>query len=99
MAKPTLIGLAWYRRQDWGRVRQAFTDRDALDDTFDAWEAGARKVERTLKRQGLAVKRVVIDLDEFLGWCVLQGLEPVAAARSKFVTEKLRRDFGPKSDT
>jgi hypothetical protein len=79
-------------------MRQAFTDRDALDDTFDAWEAGARKVERTLKRKGLVIKRVVIDLDEFLSWCVLQGLEPVAASRSEYVTVKLRGDFGPPSD-
>jgi predicted nucleotidyltransferase len=57
MTKPTAIGVGWYRREDWGRIRLICPDRDELQDTFDAWEADAEKVARKLKREGFVVAR------------------------------------------
>ena len=29
------LGLAWYTREAWKRLREVADDRDALDDTFE----------------------------------------------------------------
>ena len=71
-------------------LRDLFPDRSALHATYDEWEADARRVERQLGAQGLAVERIIVDPAEFSGWCALRGLEPDGAARSRFTTEALR---------
>ena len=62
----TSVGLAWYRREDWATLRDLFPERSALHATYE-WEADARRVERQLGAQGLAVERIIIDPAEFSG--------------------------------
>ena len=64
---------AWYRREDWETLRDLFPDRSALHATYDEWEADARRVERQLGAQGLAVERIIVDPAEFSGWCAPCG--------------------------
>ena len=35
------LGLAWYTREGWERLRELAVYRELLDDSFDAWERGA----------------------------------------------------------
>ena len=37
----TQLGLAWYGREDWERLREIADDRDKLDDTYEDWERQA----------------------------------------------------------
>jgi hypothetical protein len=86
----TSVGLAWYRREDWKTLCDLFPDRSALHTTYDEWEADAKRIERQLGAQGLAVEHVIIDPAEFSGWCAVRGLVPDGAARSRFTTEAVR---------
>jgi hypothetical protein len=42
----TQLGLAWYSREDWERLREIADDRDKLDDTYEDWERQALKMIR-----------------------------------------------------
>jgi hypothetical protein len=85
-----ILGIAWYRQEDWKRLRRLYPDRDEMHDSFEDWLAEAQRTEQYLKAQGVAVKRVIVDPDELAGWCAVRNLEPIAEARAKYVTEKAR---------
>ena len=38
-----VTGFAWYRREQWLRLRELASDCDKLDDSYDEWLAGAQK--------------------------------------------------------
>jgi hypothetical protein len=85
-----VVGLAWYRREDWEGLRRLYPDRGEMHDSFDDWLAVAEQTEQFLKSNGFAVKRVIVDPAELAGWCAARGLEPIAKARAEYVTEKTR---------
>ena len=39
----TQLGLAWYSREDWERLREIADDRDKLDDTYETGSARRSK--------------------------------------------------------
>jgi hypothetical protein len=41
IAPEAQLGLAWYTRAGWERLRELAVDKDALDDSFEDWERGA----------------------------------------------------------
>ena len=95
MAKPTtatVVGIAWYRPEDWERALQLFPDRDDMHDSHAGWLAEAHRAERAVVAGGHRVKRVLVDPAELASWCLIRGLAPNAHARAEFVTDKLRRE-------
>jgi len=54
----SVTGVAWYRREDWSRLREIASDRTKLDDTYEAWLAGAQKTLLELAVAGVAARRV-----------------------------------------
>jgi hypothetical protein len=88
--KPSMVlGFAWYREQDWPRVKRQFPDADELHDSYAEWLASAQAAMRTIRRSGTRAEPFVINLDDFLGWCAIRGREPDAKSRSEYVAEKL----------
>jgi hypothetical protein len=81
------IGIAWYRPEQWEHLRRVAPDADKLEVSFEAWHAHAEKMVDRLRREGYIVHKVDIDMAEFLSWCKMVGLEPDAAARSKYTSE------------
>ena len=39
-----VAGLAWYRRDQWTRLRELAPDADKLDESYEDWLAGAQKL-------------------------------------------------------
>ncbi len=87
-----VVGVTWYRPEDWERLLQLFPDRDDMHDSYAAWLAEAHRAERAVVAGGHRVKRVLVDPAELAGWCLIHGLAPNAQARAEFVTDKLRRE-------
>ena len=85
--KVDTIGLVWFRREDWLSLLQMFPDRDGMQDDYDSWLADVCDLERTLKRQGHTVTRVIVTPDELAAWCALHGLTPIASARAEYVSD------------
>jgi len=79
------VGIGWYRRKDYPRLMEMFTDSWELPDTFDAWVESAQKGYDQLKSSGLPVERVYIDPDTFAQWCQARGLKMNTHARTTYV--------------
>ena len=87
MDRPRTVGMAWYRREDYGRIRAVMVDRDRLAPTYDGWLASAEQVAGEVERSGVAVKRVLIEPEEFAAWCAARSLPCDGATRRLFANE------------
>ena len=70
------IGLPWYRREDYPRIRDMMSDRHNLAPT-----GPAMRLEEF-------DDRVPIEPEAFARWCAKRGVEPGSAARMEYVSEK-----------
>ena len=87
----TLVGMGWYRSQDWERLLQVISDRDQLHNTYSEWLAEAEWAERNIRATGHEVRRVFVDPDELAAWCLIRGRKPDGKTRAEFVTDKMER--------
>jgi hypothetical protein len=86
----TVMGVAWYRREQWGRFLEISSDRAELEDTYDEWKAVAKENLGYLARHGYTFRKVEIDVEELLIWCNSQNRPVDGDARSEFTAVKLR---------
>ena len=86
-----VAGFAWYRREQWLRLRELASDCDKLDDSYDEWLAGAQKALLEMTLAGVSVRRVDVDIDALSQWCQAEGRILDSAARAAFVAEEVRR--------
>jgi hypothetical protein len=90
------VGVAWYREADWPRIKELFPDADQLHDSYAEWLEFAEESVKRLARTGMTVEPFVIDIDDFLGWCLIHGRPRDAKARTEYVTEKLSHKYPSK---
>ena len=83
-------GVAWYTQSAWSQVKATASDPERFEATYDEWVAMANEALETLNSAGAAARKVLIDPEEFLAWCQKERTENSAAARSRFVSGKLR---------
>jgi hypothetical protein len=94
-----VTGIAWYRRDQWARLREVATDADRLEEAYEDWLAGAQKTIVQMTVSGAHVRRVDIELDELVRRCRHEGRPLDSAARAAFTAaftaERLRSGFEP----
>jgi hypothetical protein len=87
---PMMLGVAWYRADQWQRFRTLASDRNALHESYAEWEASAIEKLRELRTLGIVARAVLIDIDELVHWCRERKLAIDGAARAQFVAEKVQ---------
>ena len=86
-----VTGVAWYRPEQWARLREVSEDVDNLDETYEAWVQTAEQLLRDGIPDDVTVEKIDIDVEEVLAWCNVRGLPMNAESRSRFVSERLRQ--------
>jgi hypothetical protein len=87
----TVIGVAWYRAEQWDRLREISVDRDKLEETYEEWLASAEEALRQIRRSGKYAEKVAVDVGELLAWCRARNLDVDGKARAQYVAEMLRQ--------
>ncbi len=85
-----VVGVAWYRAEEWRRLKEVVADPDVLENTHAEWLAIAEKHVGELRAEGVIAEPVEIVLDELLDWCDRKCRPLDSAARAAFTVEKLR---------
>ena len=85
-----VVGIAWYRPEQWSALKEFCEDRERMDSTYEIWRRGTQKAIRGLRKEGQEIERIDFDLEEFKVWCSVHRKRPVAASRSEFANLKLR---------
>ncbi len=91
IARDAQLGLAWYSRDAWERLRQVADDVQALDDTYENWERGALAAIRDLESVGRQIQKVPIDVEALVDWCRERNRRIDSAARAEYTTYLLQR--------
>jgi hypothetical protein len=86
-----ITGVAWYRSEQWQRLRELSEDVDNLEETYDAWLQTAERMIRDGIPSDVIVERIDVDVEEVLAWCNVQGLPMNAESRARFVSERMRQ--------
>ncbi len=85
------VGVAWYRADQWIRLREVSVDGEMIEEEFLDWLENAENQLQEYERAGLPGQRVPVDVDELVKWCKDNGMVIDGNARSQFVSEKLSR--------
>lgn len=80
----SVIGMAWYRAEDYDTVLGIISDSHQFPDRFDVWLAKAEAFEKDSASHGYVVVRAVIDPKTFPDWCRSRNLNVYAEARMHF---------------
>src|SRR5439155_26403026 len=86
-----VTGVAWYRPEQWERLREVSEDVDNLEETYDAWLQTAERMIREGIPADVLVEKIDIDVEEVLAWCNVLGLPMNTASRARFVSERMRQ--------
>ena len=81
---------AWYRADQWDRLRSLAADPEVLEDTYRGWQSCADDSIRKLASTGVQVRKVDVDVEEMWEWCQSRGTTFDGKARALFAAEKLR---------
>ena len=79
------------RREDYERFLATMVDRDELPQTFEEWERAIGRKLADFKAQGVIVKPVTFDAEEFVAFCLARNLPCGDQARAHFAAEAGRR--------
>ncbi|MDN5939067.1 MAG: hypothetical protein L0H83_10450 [Salinisphaera sp.] len=78
------VGIAWYRREHYSRLKRLFTDGHKLPSRYDKWLKLAQRTVTELEASGKIVVKAFIDPDEFPQWCRARSLNVDAEARTRY---------------
>lgn len=87
LMKVSIVGVPWYRKGDYARLRTLFADGARLHETYAEWSAAARATEAHLVAQGHRVVRVEIEPEQFAAWCYAGNVAVDAEARMRYANE------------
>ncbi|MEX2284550.1 MAG: hypothetical protein WEE89_18825 [Gemmatimonadota bacterium] len=84
------VGVAWYSREHWQRLRDASEDRADLEDTWEEWNAQAEEQLADLRCSSIRVIKVPVDVDAMVDWCRERGVPVNAENRAAYTAELVR---------
>jgi len=86
-----VIGVAWYRPDQWDIMRNIAVDRDQLEDTYAEWLADAERAAKQLQQQGLRVIKVDVEIADLMLWCESQRIPLDGKARSNYAAFRVQQ--------
>ena len=89
--RPIVVGVGWYRADQWQRLLEVSEDRTQMENTHAEWLGIAeRTLREDLPKAGLAPRKVDVDVEELLAWCHARNRPVNGEARAEFINHKLR---------
>ena len=87
-----IAAIAWFIEAEYPACLELFDDSDSLHPTYGGWVLNAQEMIQELETEGVAVRKVVIHVEEFKAWCDARSLPYDATARSRFASETVSND-------
>jgi len=83
--KNKVVGIGFYKREQWQQLLDTAADADILEKTYDEWMDVLDSSIEKIRAHGIEPELVEVDVDELLGFCKEQGLRNNAETRAKFI--------------
>jgi len=85
-----IVGIAWYRPEQYGLLRALSADADSMANTYEEWLAGVTRTMDDLRQRGMVARRVDVEVRDLAAWCQQRGRPLDGEARSTYAAEILR---------
>ena len=90
-----VTGVAWFRPDQWELLRALAADADTLEHTHAEWEKLAEKTIQDLAREGVAARKVDVDVNDLQAWCLAEHRPLDGPARAAYAATRVRSDDEP----
>jgi hypothetical protein len=90
-----IVGMAWYRPEQWARLRELSEDVDQLETDYESWHRNAKAKMTELIISGINVEKVDVDIEALSAWCAQKKLKINGQTRSQYTTHILRNKHEP----
>ena len=88
--KTLIMGVSWYRVDQWERLREISEDKATFALSYEASLVESEQKIRDLEAQGIRPIKVEVDVEALLTWCTAHGLVVTSETRTKFMMNTLR---------
>ena len=89
--KAAVIGLAWYRPEQWQRLRQVSADGEDLEESYFEWVSVASARFQEAQELGVDIRKVDVDVEDLVEWCKRRGLPLDGEARVSYVIDRIEQ--------
>ncbi len=83
--KKMVVGIGFYRREQWQQLLDTAADADILEKTYDEWMDVLDSSLEKIRAHGIEPELVEVDVDELLAFCKERDLRNTAETRTKFI--------------
>jgi hypothetical protein len=83
--KKMVLGIGFYRREQWPLLIETAVDSHLIEKTYDDWMTVLDSSIEKIRASGLEPELVDIDVEELLAFCKKEGLPNNAACRARFI--------------
>lgn len=90
------VAFAWFRPDQWTRIRAIISDGYRIPERFEDWQRKASSQISQLEQRGMVVRKMVVDPDELLAWARSCGRSIDSQARADFAAILLTKEMGTK---
>ena len=85
------IAIAWYTKEEWGKVKECAADPEVFDDAWEDWLRKAQQTERKILRKRALVVRVPVTAAALQAWCWKEGLQNSGGNRAAYALHRMER--------
>jgi hypothetical protein len=84
-----IVGIAWFRADQWPLLRSLATDAEDLEETHEEWVKIAEKTIEDLAKQDVLARKVDVDVNDLQAWCLAQKQPLDSSARAEYAATHL----------
>ncbi|WP_035276127.1 hypothetical protein [Desulfogranum japonicum] len=92
-SKKSILGVGWYKKEQWSLLREKSEDVKDLEDTYYEWLANANDTINKLSNSPYRIKKIEIDVEELIEWCIQEKSPLNGESRSKYIALKTKEKF------
>lgn len=92
-SKKPLLGVGWYKKEQWSLLREKSEDVEELEDTYYEWVANANETIKNLSNSHYHIEKIEIDVEELIEWCIKEKCPLNGESRSMFISLKTKEKF------
>ena len=88
-----IVGFAWYKPTQWAQLLEVSEDADRLEPTYLEWLDNASKQFREMRRAGVNVHKIHVDVEDLARWCQRRELPVNGGSRAQYVSAKTKEEW------
>jgi len=89
-----MVSICFYTPTSYEELKEVADDKKVLCDTYADWLVEFSKVVHGLRKEGMDVVPITINIEKLVQWCKQNKLKNTSSNRSKYVAELSRVGFG-----